>query len=105
MQALLEEIRSLVGDDRMTTDALECTYYSQDVYTKAAPAAVVVAPADTEQLAAVVKAAVKAGNAVIARGGGMSYTKGYVPSEENSVLIDMAPKHAIFDAGSLTEDD
>jgi FAD/FMN-containing dehydrogenase len=97
MQALLEEIRSLVGDDRMTTDALECTYYSQDVYTRAAPAAVVVAPADTQQLAAVVKAAVKAGNAVIARGGGMSYTKGYVPSEENSVLIDMGRMNRILE--------
>ena len=38
---------------------------------------------------AVVKAATEAGHAVVTRGGGMSYTSGYVPTEEGTVMIDM----------------
>lgn len=97
MQALLEQLRSLVGDDGFTTDALECSYFSQDVYSQACPAAAVVSPVNTRQLAAAVRAAIAAGHAVIARGGGMSYTQGFVPVEANSILVDMSRMNRVLE--------
>ncbi len=37
---LLDELRALVGVEHVTVDAVECAYFAQDVFTQAAPAAV-----------------------------------------------------------------
>jgi FAD/FMN-containing dehydrogenase len=97
MQALLAKLGNIVGADKLVTDTEECRYYSQDVYSEGAVAAAVIAPANTEQLAAAVKAAVEAGHAVVARGGGMSYTRGYVPAEANSIVVDMSRMNRIIE--------
>ncbi len=97
MQVLLEQLGSLVGEGGITTDALECAYFSQDVYCEDVHAAAVVSPENTRQLAEVVKAATAAGHAVLARGGGMSYTKGFVPVEANSILIDMSRMNRVLE--------
>ena len=46
-------------------------------------------PGDTGALAAVVAAATGAGHAVIPRGGGMSYSGGYLAVEDDSIVVDM----------------
>jgi len=97
MQVLLEQLQGIVGADRLITDEGECRYYSQDVYTEGFVAAAVIAPTDTQQLAAAVGAITASGRAVVARGGGMSYTQGYVPAEENSVLVDMSRMNRILE--------
>ena len=86
---LIESLIRLVGDEHVLTDDESTTLYAQDIYSKTVPALAVARPENTEQLAGVVRAAVDAGHAVIARGGGMSYTGGYVPKEAGSVVIDM----------------
>ena len=96
-QPLISSLQNIVGEDHVKTGEVECVYYAQDVYSQAAPAAAVVAPADTYQLAAAVKAAVDEGFAVVARGGGMSYTAGYVPAEVNSVLVDMSRMNRVLE--------
>ncbi len=85
---MLEQLSAVVGQSHVLTDEASCVLYAQDVYTKSLPALAVVQPADTRELAEIVAAITGAGNAVIARGGGMSYTSGYVPSEEGSVIVD-----------------
>lgn len=97
MPSLLDQLRILVGPDQFTTDALECRYFAQDVYAQGFPAAAVVAPEDTRQLAEVVRVATAAGRAVIPRGGGMSYTRGYVPSEESSILVDLSRMNRVLE--------
>ena len=77
--ALLQQLAGVVGDQHVRTDEAACVLFAQDVYTKSNPALAVVSPANTEELANVVRAVTDAGHAVIARGGGMSYTSGYVP--------------------------
>ena len=88
MSALQAELNDLVGSEFVSADPLECDYFAQDVFTRATPAGLVVSPADAAQLAAVVKRATAHGRAVVPRGGGMSYTSGYVPQETDSVLVD-----------------
>ena len=98
---LNDEFARLVGANHVLTDETSRVLLSQDVYTKGIAAMVVVQPATTEELAAVVKAAVDAGHAVIARGGGMSYTSGYVPTEEGSVLVDMQRMNGIVELNAV----
>ncbi len=97
MQALLAQLGNIVGQEQLITDTEECRYYSQDVYSEGTLAAAVIAPANTEQLAAAVKAAVAAGHAIVPRGGGMSYTRGYTPVEADSIVVDMLRMNRILE--------
>ncbi|MEM1412643.1 MAG: FAD-binding oxidoreductase [Pseudomonadota bacterium] len=97
MQQLIDTLTQAVAEGRITTDETERTFFAQDVFTSDMPAGVVVAPANRQELAAVVKAATDAGHAVVTRGGGMSYTSGYVPREEGSVMIDMARMNRLIE--------
>lgn len=72
------------------TDAAARDFYAHDVFERGADLAAVVRPDNTQQLAAAVAAATRAGHAVAARGGGMSYTGGYTQGSPGAVLIDMA---------------
>lgn len=90
MQSLIDTLTRAVEHGRVVTDETERAFFAQDVFTRDLPAGVVVSPGNTAELAAVVKAATDAGHAVVTRGGGMSYTSGYVPREEGSVMIDMS---------------
>ncbi|TQV81254.1 FAD-binding oxidoreductase [Exilibacterium tricleocarpae] len=83
-------LATIVGPQFLLTDAQSCSFYAQDVFTKDLPALAVAQPADTGELAALVKTTVAAGHAVIPRGGGMSYTSGYVPAGAGAVIIDMS---------------
>lgn len=85
---LLQELRDICGSEFVLTTDAERSFFSRDVYRSGALAAAVVAPADAEQLAGVVRAATTAGYAVIARGGGMSYTDAYLPICAHTVIID-----------------
>jgi len=87
-QDLIRQLESICGSDYVSTDPDERAFFSHDVYRKGATAAVVAAPADADELAAVVAATTQAGFAVIARGGGMSYTDAYLPICASTVIVD-----------------
>lgn len=97
MQALIDALERVVGVGHVTTDRLECEYFAQDVYSQSLPAGAVASPGNKEELAAVVRLAAEAGVAVVPRGGGMSYTGGYVPIEENSLLIDLSRMNQVLE--------
>ena len=82
-------LRDALGDDIVLADPASLDYYANDVFWQ--PGVVPLAilrPSSREEVAAAVKAATAAGAAVVPRGGGMSYTKGYLPSRADSVVID-----------------
>ncbi|MYH68816.1 MAG: FAD-binding oxidoreductase [Gammaproteobacteria bacterium] len=87
---MIDTLTAIAGADAVLTDAQSCAFYAQDIYTKALPALAVVQPGTTEQVARVVAAVTKQGHAVVTRGGGMSYTSGYVPAEPDTILLDMS---------------
>lgn len=88
-QHLLDDLASILGPDRLLTDEDNRRFYAEDVYRTAEPVIAVAQPSTIEQLAQVVAAATAAGVAVIPRGGGMSYTDGYLPAMSPSLCIDM----------------
>jgi len=95
--SIVEDLIAIVGAENVLTDAESCSLYAQDVFTKAMPTSAVVRPGNKEELATSVKAVVAAGFAVVPRGGGMSYTSGYVPVLENSVSFDIGRMNQILE--------
>jgi D-lactate dehydrogenase (cytochrome) len=87
-EVLRQSLAAIVSPERIVTDPAERAYLSQDAFWEDAVAALVIRPADRHQLSAALRAATTAGFAVVPRGGGMSYTRGYVPVREQTVLVD-----------------
>lgn len=87
-QDLITALAACVGPDRVIIDPVERHLLSTDLYAEGATCAAAIRPADTSSLAAAVAAATRAGYAVIPRGGGLSYTRGYVPDTARSIIVD-----------------
>ena len=86
----LAGFRAAIGATRVVTDAATCALYSQDVYRSGVPALAVLQPQDVTDVLALVRAASTSRTALHVRGGGMSYTDAYLPSESHSVIVDLS---------------
>lgn len=86
----LAPVRNAVGDAALLTDPASLALYSHDVLSKGAEPLAVFRPESVEQLAAGIGAATGAGIAIVPRGGGMSYTGGYLYSGGPFLLVDTA---------------
>lgn len=97
---LSEQLVSVLGASEVKTDQESCVLYSQDVYAKDKPCAIVIKPSCAKKLAQAVSIITQAGYSVVARGGGMSYTGGYVPKEEQSVVVDMSDLNKVLEVNT-----
>lgn len=86
---LLRRLADLLGEDAVITDRAECDFYAQDVFTTGPQPLCVLRPCRAEPLAAAVRALTRAGVAIVPRGGGMSYTQGYVAPAAGMALVDL----------------
>ncbi len=84
-------LAAIVGDQHVITDKAERSVYSNDIFfwDDSAVADVVVQPGSPEEVASLVTAAAELNLYISIRGGGMSYTKGYVPAEQGCMLMDL----------------
>ena len=87
IDACSAQLRQLLGNDFVHDDVATRQFFSTDIFYVAEPCALVIAPGNTEELGAAVAITTEAGLAVVPRGGGMSYTRGYLGGP-GSVLID-----------------
>jgi len=92
----LSAIAAAVGAAALITDTAELRYYSQDVFSNGPTALAVFRPTDTAMLARGVAAATAQGIAIVPRGGGMSYTGGYLPPNAGALLIDTGAMNRIL---------
>ncbi len=83
-------LRGIVSADGVKTADDDRDFYSSDVFSVGIRAACVVAPASIDDLQAVVRTCTSHGYAVIARGGGLSYSSGYLPERPRSVIVDVS---------------
>lgn len=88
---LAEDFAAIVGNQNVIREAKEREFYSRDVFQwEDAPLIeFAVRPADASQISAILKLAGRHGLAVAPRGGGLSYTQGYVPEKPGTILIDL----------------
>lgn len=86
----IQALEELLGAENVIVDPQELIFYSTDVYRRAdVDAALIVRPQTVEQLSVAVKLCTELGFAVIPRGGGLSYTGGFLPTQAGSVIVDM----------------
>ena len=85
---LTAQLVAALGAAHVLTDATSRRFHAQDVHGSGVLPLAVVRPGSLEELAAAVQLVTAAGAAVVARGGGMSYTDGYLPVRAGSVTFD-----------------
>ncbi|MGF7150423.1 D-lactate dehydrogenase (cytochrome) [Sphingomonas zeicaulis] len=86
---VLAALETAVGKANVLTGAATLAL-STDVYRRAEAPLAVVRPGSVEQLQAVVRATAQTGIKLSLRGGGASYTDGYIPFQPGMVLIDLS---------------
>jgi glycolate oxidase len=83
---LVDDLRRLVGDQHVLTSPLDRHLYSKDAGVYRGAAEVVVLPANTSEVAGVVRIAGRYGVPLVARGAGTGLAAGAVPTEGGIVL-------------------
>ncbi len=87
--ALLEALARIAGPAHLLTDRESLTFFSTDVYRQAdVLAEAVIQPGSVTELQDVVRACAGHGAPMVVRGGGASYTDGYLPTRPGTVCID-----------------
>jgi FAD/FMN-containing dehydrogenase len=86
--AVIERLTALLGREAVITDEAERRVYSTDIYNEGPLARVIVRPRTTAEVQAVVKLALEHKVGIVPRGGGASYTDGYVPGEAGVISLD-----------------
>lgn len=93
--SILERAAAVVGDAYVLTGEADREFYGTDVYRKVNLPVGVVQPANMDEMQGVVLACYDLGVPVIVRGGGASYTDGYVHTSEGGITIDVSRMKAI----------
>jgi D-lactate dehydrogenase (cytochrome) len=99
---LAQRLAAIVGPAHLSLDPTTCAAMSEDIYAQGGRAAYVVAPANTDELSRILAAANEADQVVVPRGGGMSYTSGFVIKDDGAVVVDMRRMNQII---SVNADD
>jgi D-lactate dehydrogenase (cytochrome) len=96
IQKLVGELESILGTEHISTaaDDLELFAFDFSEQQLERPAAIA-RPGSTDEVAAIVRLAHRSGIPMVPRGGGMSYTLGYLPSRPGTLAIDMRRMNAI----------
>ena len=97
---LPEGLATLLPSDGLIEDPERRREYSADVYSAGATCAAVIRPSDRQSLAAAVRLLSAAGFALVPRGGGLTYTGGYTPPHERSVIVDTSRLDRIVEIGA-----
>ena len=93
----VDQLIKIHGVDNVLVDEKSRILYAQDIHSKTIPALAVVRPKNKDELTESVKIANKLGHAIIPRGGGMSYSKGYVPLKEGSIIVDFSRMNNVIE--------
>src|SRR5262245_19392354 len=91
---VVDELRRVLGPDRVRTGTAELSLYRRDAGHMAGEAAVVCFPISTEEVAACVRVAALAGIPFVARGSGTGLAGGAVPPE-GAIVISLTKMNRI----------
>ncbi|MEM7705276.1 MAG: FAD-binding oxidoreductase [Pseudomonadota bacterium] len=94
---LIEALSRVLAPDEIISDSAARERLSSDVYSQGETARLVIRPADRQRLADAVGLITAQGFAVFPRGGGMSYTGGYLPDRRQAVVVDTSALDAILE--------
>jgi len=95
--SFIYDVAAVVGAGNLLTDAAEREFHAMDVYRQLELPLAVVRPGTVAELQQVVKLAAAQGVALVTRGGGASYTDGYLPARPDMLLIDVCRMNRILE--------
>ena len=90
-------LTAVIGKKYVLTDKKSVEFYSMDVYRSFEVPIAVVQPGSVEELQEVVRVATGLGIAIVTRGGGASYTDGYLATTPKSITIDTSRLNKIVE--------
>lgn len=93
----LKNFKQVLGAENVSEDETSRQLYSQDIWAIGETADFIISPQNTEQLSEAIKIAARDKVKLNPRGGGMSYTKGYIPSKEKTGLVDFTKMDKILE--------
>ena len=91
------QFAALLGAEHVLLGEEDRRFYGQDVHHAGEPPLAVLRPGSVEQLAGCVRIARAAGLAVLPRGGGMSYTQGFLLASRPAVTVDLSRLDRVID--------
>ncbi len=94
---LIDTLTRIAGEPAVRTDEDSLALAGSDVYGRGETPAAMIRPETADALAACIRAATERGYAIAPRGGGLSYTSGYIPVSEKTVSIDLSGLNRIID--------
>ena len=97
VQDLATGLRSVIGADAVLDDAASLDFFGQDVSGDAHPVSLVARPANTDALVRVVKFAAEHDLVITPRGGGMSYSSGYVCHRSGVLALDTSAMNRVLE--------
>jgi len=97
-----KNLKQALGSENVSEDDAARAFFSQDIWAKGKLADFIISPKTTEELADAVKIAARSMIPLNPRGGGMSYTKGFIPSKEKTGILDLSGMNEILEIN--TED-
>jgi len=96
-QDVIQKVASAIGAEFVLTGDEDREFYAMDVYNFREMPLAVVQPGSVADLQAIVNAAAAEGVAIVPRGGGASYTDGYVAARADSLLVDTSRMNKIVE--------
>ncbi|MCB2106078.1 MAG: FAD-binding oxidoreductase [Rhodobacteraceae bacterium] len=96
-QALIDRLRQVAGADHVAASDDDRAFFAEDTYRSLETPLAAVAPGSTEELSHVAEACSRANVALVPRGGGMSYTDGYLHTRADSVTVDTRRMNKILE--------
>jgi FAD/FMN-containing dehydrogenase len=96
-QALADRLKQVLGAENVLSDPDDLEFYSTDIYQRRSIAELVVRPHTIEQVAEATRLCTENDRAVIPRGGGLSYTGGYLPVRDRTITFDLAHMNRIVE--------
>jgi FAD/FMN-containing dehydrogenase len=98
LKRFVGRLGDILGSENVRTDKESTELHSLDFSEERGEiAAAVVFPKTVEDVSQIVKTAASFGAAVVPRGGGMSYTLGYVPRQKKTVIVDTCRMNRILE--------
>lgn len=90
-------LQAAIGREHVLLAESELRFYAQDVHHAATPPLAVARPGTAEDVLAILRIAGERGLVVVPRGGGMSYTRGYLADRRDAVVLDLTRMNRVLE--------
>jgi FAD/FMN-containing dehydrogenase len=94
---LVGRLGNILGSENVLTSPEDLEFYSTDIYHQREIAEVVIRPGTIEEVSQATALCTENDRAVVPRGGGLSYTGGYLPVRPNTVIFDLSRFNKILE--------